>query len=123
MGEAHQQRRWEREEVIILVVGYFSTKYLSAEEITASHWTISNFLRKREEMITGEMVSDIFRDFAGIHMQSGRIRSLDPDIKYSGMQATKLQKEIVQEYLENPQKIINEAEQIYIKYANDLGLC
>lgn len=77
MGEAHQQRRWEREEVIILVVGYFSTKYLSAEEITASHWTISNFLRKREEMITGEMVSDIFRDFAGIHMQSGRIRGSD----------------------------------------------
>jgi hypothetical protein len=49
-------------------------------------------------------------------MQSGRIRCLDPETKYYGMQGTKLQKSIVQEYLVDPQKILAEAEQIYEKY-------
>lgn len=35
-------------------------------------------------------------------MQSERIRCLDPDTKHSGMQGTKLQKELVQEYLVDP---------------------
>ena len=77
---------------------------------------ISNFLRKREEILTGSPVSEIFRDYAGIRMQSGRIRCLDPETQYSGMQGTKLQKEIVQEYLENPSKLMEEAEDIYDKY-------
>lgn len=76
----------------------------------------SAFLRKREEMLTGLPVADIFRNYAGIHMQSGRIRCLDPDTQYSGMQGTKLQKEIVQEYLENPLKMMEEADAIYVKY-------
>ena len=55
---------------------------------------VSNFLRKREEVLTGAPVSEIFRDYAGIRMQSGRIRCLDPETQYSGMQGTKLQKEM-----------------------------
>ena len=35
------------------------------------------------------------------------------------MQGTKLQKEIVQKYLVNPQKLIAEAEQIYAKYEGE----
>ena len=38
------------------------------------------------------------------------------DTQYSGMQGTKLQKEIVQEYLENPLKMMEEADAIYVKY-------
>lgn len=60
-------------------------------------------------------MSKIFRDYAGIRMQSGRIRCLDPETQYSGMQGTKLQKEIVQEYLENPSRLMEEAETIYAK--------
>lgn len=110
------QRNWEREEVVILVVEYFKTKDLSAEEISESHRKVSGFLRKREEILTGHSLDDTFRNMAGIRMQSGRIRCLDPDTKYSGMQGTKIQKEIVGEYLTNPKKIIEEAKSIYKKY-------
>lgn len=116
MSESKQQRKWIREEVVILVTEYFRTKNWSSEEISEMHQMISNFLRKREEILTGGPVSEIFRDYAGIRMQSGRIRCLDPEIQYSGMQGTKLQKQIVQEYLTNPQKIIAEAKRIYEKY-------
>lgn len=116
MAESNQQRKWVREEVIILVVEYFRTKNLSSDEISANHQQISDFLRKREEILTGAPVSEIFRDYAGIRMQAGRIRCLDPETHYSGMQATKLQKEIFQEYLSNPQMLIREAQQIYEKY-------
>lgn len=116
MSESKQQRKWVREEVVILVTEYFRTKNWSSEEISEVHQMISNFLRKREEILTGSPVSEIFRDYAGIRMQSGRIRCLDPETQYSGMQGTKLQKQIVQEYLTNPQKIIAEAKRIYAKY-------
>lgn len=116
MKESNQPRKWDREEVVILVAEYFRTKHLSSDEIADTHQMISDFLRKREEIITGASVSDIFRNYAGIHMQSGRIQCLDPDTKYSGMQGTKLQKEVVQEYLRDPKKILEEAEQIYNKY-------
>lgn len=116
MSQSNQQRKWVREEVVILVTEYFRTKNWSSEEISEVHQKISNFLRKREEILTGVPVAEIFRDYAGIRMQSGRIRCLDPETKYSGMQGTKLQKEIVQEYLANPSKLMEEAEEIYAKY-------
>ena len=116
MSESNQQRRWVREEVVILVTEYFRTKKWSSEEISETHRMISDFLRKREEILTGEPVSDVFRDYAGIRMQSGRVRCLDPETHYAGMQGTKLQKEIVQEYLRDPQTLIREAQQIYEKY-------
>ena len=111
-----QQKKWVREEVVILVTEYFRTKNCSSEEISEMYQMISNFLRKREEILTGAPVSEIFRDYAGIRMQSGRIRCLDPETQYSGMQGTKLQKEIVREYLVNPSKLMEEAEKIYAKY-------
>lgn len=114
--EKNLQRKWVREEVIILVTEYFRTKDLSMESINESYYQISRFLRRREEILTGKTVSDVFRDYAGIRMQSGRIKCLDPETKYSGMKGTKLQEEIVREYLANPQALISEAEQIYKKY-------
>lgn len=114
--EKNLQRKWVREEVIILVTEYFRTKDLSTESINESYYQISRFLRRREEILTGKTVSDVFRDYAGIRMQSGRIKCLDPETKYSGMKGTKLQEEIVREYLANSQALISEAEQIYKKY-------
>ena len=117
MSEKHLQRKWDREEVVILVVEYFRTKNMSSSEIDEVRHRISDFLRRREVILTGMPVSDIFRNYAGICMQSGRVRCLDPETHYSGMQGTKLQKEIVQEYLNNPQAIIAEADSIYEKYS------
>lgn len=119
MSDKNTERKWDREEVIILVVEYFRTKNLSSEEISKTHQEISDFLRKREEILTGVPVSETFRNYAGIHMQSGRIRCIDPETHYSGMQGTKLQKEIVQEYLMNPETIIAEANWIYDKYGRE----
>lgn len=116
MSEKNEQRKWEREEVVILVAEYFRTKQYSAEIIDENYHKISSILRIREMMLTGKPVSDIFRDYSGIRMQSGRIRCLDPDTKYDGMTGTKLQKEIVEEYLENPEKINIEADSILKKY-------
>lgn len=116
MRESNLQRRWVREEVVILVTEYFRTKNLPVKAIDASYYQVSGFLRKREEILTGNKVSDIFRDYAGIRMQSGRIRCLDTGTKYSGMKGTKLQKVVVQEYLENPQALNLEATEIYKKY-------
>ena len=116
MSESNLQRKWVREEVVILVTEYFKTKNLSSEEKSETYQLISDFLRKREELLTGEPVSEIFRDYAGIRIQSGRIRCLDPETQYSGMQGTKLQKEIVQEYLQAPSKMMEEAKKIYAKY-------
>lgn len=116
MSESNLQRKWVREEVVILVTEYFKTKNLSSEEKSETYQMISDFLRKREELLIGEPVSEIFRDYAGIRMQSGRIRCLDPETQYSGMQGTKLQKEIVQEYLQAPSKMMEEAKKIYAKY-------
>lgn len=116
MEKRNQQRKWVREEVVILVVEYFRTKNYGSEIIAETHQMISDFLRKREKILSGKSVSDIFRNYVGIRMQSARIQCLDTDTAYSGMQGTKLQKEIVQEYLKNPNKIIAEAEGIYDKY-------
>lgn len=116
MAESNQQRKWVREEVVILVVEYFRTKNLSADDISETHQRIGDFLRKGEETLNGAPVSDVFRNYAGIHMQSGRIRCLDPETTYSGMQGTKFQKEIIQEFLENRDKLMEEANAIYDTY-------
>lgn len=103
MSEKNEQRNWDREEVVVLVAEYFRTKQYSAEIIDETYHRI------REMKIAGEPVSDIFRNYSGIRMQSGRIRCLDPDTDYNEMIGTKLQKEIVDEFLNDSQKIYNES--------------
>ena len=63
MRESNLQRRWVREEVVILVTEYFRTKNLSTKEVNESYYQISEFLRKREEILTGHKASDIFRRY------------------------------------------------------------
>lgn len=110
------QRKWVREEVCLLVAEYFRTKALSKEDIEKSHEFVSRVLRNREKSITGEAISDTFRNIDGITLQSARIKCLDPDTPYSGMQGTKLQKEVVQEYLRDPASIKAEAYDLIQKY-------
>ena len=82
---------------------------------------ISIFLRKRKEIITGAPVDNAFRNVTSICKQYSGIRCLDPDTRHSKMQGTKLQKEVMKEYLENPKKINEEAEKIYEKYKNSVS--
>ena len=116
MSQSQKQRKWEREEVVILVTEYFRTKNMTRVERNASFREISEFLRKREERLTGTPISEIFRDYAGICLQSARVKSLDPTTESNGMHGTKLQQDVVLEYLRNPQKICEEAEEIRKKY-------
>lgn len=112
-------KKWCREEVVVLVTEYFGTKLLSEEEIEESYKSVSDLLRRREEILTGYPVDEKYRNYAGIRMQSMRIRCLDPATKYSGMKGTKLQKEVVKEYLDNPQKLIAKSKQIFLKYKKE----
>jgi len=116
MSESKDQKQWDRDEVVVLVAEYFRTKHLLPKEIDDNYRRISSILRKREFRISEKPLSDIFRDYSGIRMQSGRIRCLDPDTEYDGMTGTKLQKEIVDEFMQNPEKINKEAEVIIAKY-------
>lgn len=116
MGEKIKQKKWDREEVIVLVAEYFRTKQFQTKKIEENYHKISSILRNRECEITGLPLSDIFRDYSGIRMQSGRIRCLDPDTEYKSMKGTKLQIEIVDEFLANPDKIYQEANIIIAKY-------
>ena len=110
------QRRWVREEVCLLVAEYFRTKSLSSEDIERSHEFVSRVLRNREKSLTGEPVSDTFRNINGITLQSARIKCLDPDTPNCGMQGTKLQKEVVQEYLRTPSSVKAVAYDVIQKY-------
>lgn len=114
--EKSQQRKWTREEVVILVTEYFRTKNMPSSEIEESYHRISDFLRKKEQIDTGKLVSNMFRNYAGIRMQTARIKCIAPDTNLSGMKGTKLQKQIVNEFLQDPKLMYSEAEAIYKKY-------
>ena len=70
MDERQNQREWDREEEVILVVEYFRTKNSSPDTIKEKQKKVSAFLKNREEIITGKTAPDIFRNYAGIQMQS-----------------------------------------------------
>lgn len=110
------QKKWEYEEVMVLVGGYFQSKDLSSDGVKEMQIKISDFLRKREEFITGQRVDEIFRDYAGIRMQYGRVKCLDPDSGLTGMHPTRLQKEVFEEYLKNPVLFCSKLKEIYLKY-------
>jgi hypothetical protein len=94
----------------------FSKQVSGNQKIHESYHKISEFLRKREESLTGVSIDETFRNYAGISLQTARVRCLDPETESSGMQGTKLQKEIVNEYLHDPNSILTETERIYRKY-------
>lgn len=97
-SEAQNQPKWEREEVVLLIVTYFRSKNKSDEEVLRSQAMVSEILRKRFRVINGFEPDGLFRNLNGIILQSGRIKCLDPETKYLGMQPTLLQKEVFEEY-------------------------
>lgn len=108
--------KWDREEVVLLIVEYFRTKNLSVSDILQSQEMISKVLKKRYEKITGIKPDELFRNLNGIILQSGRIRCLDPDTEYTGMIPTRLQRQVYKEYVDNPSKLISEAYSIITRY-------
>ena len=116
MDRPTSQRKWVREEVCLLVAEYFRTKGLSVAEIEKSQAFISKVLRSREKKMTNAEISDTFRNANGIKMQFHAIRGIDPDTPYKGTTSTMLQKEVFQEYLENPAIIKAEAYDVILKY-------
>ena len=77
---------------------------------------VSEILRKRFRVINGFEPDGLFRNLNGIILQSGRIKCLDPETKYLGMQPTLLQKEVFEEYKKNPDKLCAEAYDLVMKY-------
>lgn len=114
--ERNTEPLWDREEVVILVENYFRTKTLPTDKISEELYKVSDFLKLRYELINGQPASETYRNFAGIKMQTSRIKCLDTDNNLSGMQPTKLQEQIVREYYDNKDSIISEATEIYNKY-------
>lgn len=116
------QRTWEREEVVLLVAEYFRTRDLSPDERSASIEMISTTLRNRA-VSKGEDISYKFRNTNGIKMQFGCIKGLDPVAIKSGLVglsgASKLQKQIVEEYLSNDTKIKEEANIVLLKFKGE----
>jgi len=58
--KSQNQRRWVREEVVILVSEYFRTKEFSTLVIEENCRRISEFLRKREKCLVQTEISDVF---------------------------------------------------------------
>lgn len=116
ISESQSQPRWEREEVVLLVVTCFRSKNKSDEEVLRSHALVSDILRKRYKVLNGTKPDDLFRNLNGIILQSARIRCLDPETKYFGMQPTNLQKEVFTEYKNNPERLCAEAYDLVLKY-------
>lgn len=110
----NNQRRWVREEAVILVVAYFQSRHLGTDEKEKVLREVSDLLRKREVLLTGEIPSGNFRDYAGIRMQMSRIHDLDKDP--DAMRGTELQKQVVREYLADPAGITAEADRIRSRY-------
>lgn len=115
------QSKWEREEVVLLVVEYFRTRYLPGEERMRSIELISKVLRKRAE-IQRKDISPIYRNINGIKMQFACIQSLDQEkieLGHVGLNASTLQRQITEEYLKDPEKIQAEAYLVLNRYGVD----
>lgn len=115
--DIHKQEKWDREEVVLLVAEYFRTKNMIRSEIEDCQKRISDTLRRRKTKLVGSSISPTYRNMNGIVLQMSRIKCIDPETEYSGMQGTALQKQIVQEYIENPEKIKAEAYEVFMKYS------
>ncbi len=112
-----KERKWDRDEVVVLVAAYFKTKPLSNEDSLPLFEKLSDFLRLREKRLVGQPVSETFRNIPGIRMQFWNIKCLDPDTKHEKMNGSRLQKRVVEEYLKSPETILDEAKAIYEKYS------
>lgn len=112
--------KWEREEVVLLVVEYFRTRDLSRQEVLNSIAFLSKFLKKRAELL-GNEVNETFRNETGIEMKFGNIKSLDKKYVEAGGKglkaASKLDRLVVEEYCENADRVKGEAYEVLMRYS------
>ena len=111
--------KWEREEVVLLVVEYFRTRDLSRQEVLKSIAFLSRFL-KRRAVLLGNEVNETFRNETGIEMKFGNIKSLDKKYVEAGGKglkaSSKLDRLVVEEYCENADRVKGEAYEVLMRY-------
>lgn len=114
-----KQPKWDREEVVFLVTEYFKTKTMTKSDRDNSIENMSKVLRNHAKKINLK-IDDRYRNITGIRMKFGNLKPLDPEMTDQGLvglqNASKLDREVVSEYLKNPKKIIVEADEISKKY-------
>lgn len=110
------QPGWEHEEMALLVVEYFYYKN-SPSGIKKSNQFISDLLRKRGAKL-GINVGEKYRNLHGIESQRINLSHFDPEsnIPPTGHES-KWMKDIMEEYLANPEVIRREAYEMIKKYS------
>lgn len=120
LDKPQKQRGWVREEMVVLVAEYFRTKGKTSQESKESIQLVSLVLRNRA-MKNGEKISKTFRNISGIQMQTACIIKYDPEMKEKGITGltggSRLMESIVNEYIDNPEKIKAEAYDVICKYS------
>lgn len=120
LDKPQKQRSWVREEMVVLVAEYFRTKGKSPQESKESIQLVSLVLRNRA-IKNGEKISKTFRNISGIQMQTACIIKYDPEMKEKGITGltggSRLMESIVNEYIDNPDKIKAEAYDVICKYS------
>lgn len=111
--------KWTREEMVILVKEYFESRDKSSQDQNAAAEKVSVFLRKRQFLLTKRAPDEKYRNYAGIKMQMAALKGFDPDTRDIGTHGSRLQLDIMNEYLKSPEKIIEEAREIYLKYGGE----
>ena len=106
---------WDREEQVLLVVEYYTNKD-DAERLKQSCIFLSNVLRKRAEIL-GIDIGEKYRNKNGVERQMENLRHCDPanDVGMNGHES-KWMTDIINEYNDNPNKILAEAYRILRKY-------
>lgn len=109
------QPKWSREEQVLLVVEYFANKD-DKLQIARSDAFLSEFLRKRAEIL-GKEISEKFRNEWGIHSQRENLSHFTQcdESLVTGHESAWMRK-IVEEYLNNPAEMIQEAYEVLKKY-------
>lgn len=99
----YRERNWTREEVVLSVHMYFKMKDLNNSEKKRKIEELSELLRELA-ISQGEDISEIFRNVNGITMQLACLQYLDTGD--NGLSSySKLQQQVMDEYLKNPNKV------------------
>ncbi len=110
------QPEWEREEQVLLVVEYFLCGN-KTDELNASNRFISELLRRRGKQL-GKHVGEKYRNVRGIQAQRENLSHFDPlsDKIITGHES-KWMREIIKEYVANPELIRMEAYKMIKRYS------
>ncbi len=112
---SQNQPRWEREEQVLLVVEYFSSKG-NQEALDKSCSLISNVLRRRAKAL-GLDITEKYRNVNGIQRQMENLKHFDIDNskEINGHESSWMLK-IMNEYIKDPLGLTTEAYEVMKKY-------